>query len=222
MQNREELGSHVQMRERRTAGRRRRLPEPERFGGDSGAVMAEAALITPVFFFLMFGILEFGGAFRDYLTLSSSVTAGARQEAIQGTNLQADWLTLQAIKSASSAMPLSQINMVVIFKASGPSASVSAACKTGGQTVGTALLPQAGSCNRFVNSDFTAALGPSWDCTTGPIRFWCPTVRNVGLSGGVDYLGVYMQIRHPWVTGLFGQSVTMSDTAITKLEPQKV
>jgi len=45
---------------------------------EAGATMVEAAFITPVFFLLIFGVIEVGGAYRDKLTVSNAVTAGAR------------------------------------------------------------------------------------------------------------------------------------------------
>ncbi len=39
---------------------------------------------------------------------------------------------------------------------------------------------------------------------------------------GPDYVGVYVEITHKWITGLFGSSIKMSDTSVTRLEPQKL
>jgi hypothetical protein len=212
--NRERCGA----RRRTGTGRHRRL------AGDEGAALVEAAFITPVFLLLLFGVVEFGGAFRDYLTLSNAVGAGTRQEAIQGANIQADWLTLQSIKKAASAFPLGDINYIVVWKANGPKDTVPAACKTAGQTIGTSAAPSTGSCNRFTPSDVNSSTGPSWTCTsTDPIKYWCPTTRNVQLSSnsntGPDYLGVYISMTHKYATGFFGRSVTLTDSSVTKLEP---
>ena len=50
---------------------------------DRGAVAVEAALITPVLVLLVFGIIEFGLAFRDWLAVTSAVRAGARTAAAE-------------------------------------------------------------------------------------------------------------------------------------------
>ena len=195
-----------------------------RFSGDDGAALVEAAFITPVFLLVLFGVLEFGGAFRDYLTLSNSVGAATREEAIQGANMQADYLTLQAIKKASSAVSLDTINYVVVWKATGPNDKVPTACKTASQTVGTTAAPLAGSCNRYTVADINNSSGALWACSgSDPIRYWCPTTRVVTLSGnagvGPDYLGVYISMTHKYMTGFFGPSVTLTDSSVTKLEP---
>src|SRR3954470_3369822 len=107
-------------------------PERARRGrGDRGAILAESALITPLFIFIIFGIIEFGAAYRDYLTVANAAAQGTRMAAIQGNAPTADWLTLQAIKKASTAFPASQIQRIVIFHAtSGTTSTVPSACKT--------------------------------------------------------------------------------------------
>ena len=67
------------------------MPAPRRLHGDRGSIIAEAALLTPFFITLLFGMLEFGGAFRDYLTVANASAAAAREGAIQGNNSTADW-----------------------------------------------------------------------------------------------------------------------------------
>ena len=60
----------------RTRRRRRDRAAPVGCHGDGGAIIAEAALLTPFFITLLFGMLEFGGAFRDYLTLANGTSPG--------------------------------------------------------------------------------------------------------------------------------------------------
>ncbi|HEY6531886.1 MAG TPA: TadE/TadG family type IV pilus assembly protein [Acidimicrobiales bacterium] len=199
-------------------------PRRLRCRGDEGAALVEAAFISPVFLLVLFGVLEFGGAYRDYLTVNNAAVAATRQEAVQGANVQADWLTLQAIKKASRAFPVTDIEYIVVWKASGPTDSVPTNCKTSGQTLGTATAPTNGSCNRFTVSDLQSTTGDAWTCASpDPIQYWCPTTRKVALSSnsgnGPDYLGVYIQMKHNYITGFFGKSVTLSASSVTKLEP---
>jgi Flp pilus assembly protein TadG len=191
-----------------------RMPRRRRFHGDDGTIIAESALLIPFFVLLLFGMLEFGGAFRDYLTLSSAASTGARQAGIQGNSASADWNIILAVKEASTAMPLGQITRISIFKAATPTASMPASCASGGVA----------DCNSYnastVASVTRAASMPlSWSNCTGPTSFYCPTGRNVG-SSNPDYVGVWVQIVHPWITGLFGSSITMTQTSIIRLEPQ--
>ena len=51
-------------------------------------------------------------------------------------------------------------------------------------------------------------------------RFWCPTNREVRASGPPDYVGVYVEARHDFITGLFGPGMTLTDEIIMRIEPQ--
>ena len=195
---------------------------PRRLHGDRGSIIAEAALLTPFFVTLMFGMLEFGGAFRDYLTVSNSATAAARTAAIEGNTNDADWWILQAVYKNSLAMPKSQILEVEVFSAtSNPTAtSPPSACTS------------ANLCNDYTGANLQSYLGATVEPTTfsntcvpgngTPMSNWCPNLRKVDLQDGVDYVGVYVRVQHPWITGLFGSSVTMTQTRITQLEPQQL
>ena len=193
-----------------------RRPRRPRLRGDDGSVLAESAMLMPFFELLLFGMLEFGGAFRDYLTLSNAASTGARQAGIQGNSASADWNIILAIKNASGAMPLSQITRIAIYKASSPTAGLPANCDTGGVA----------NCNSYdataVASVTSSGTQPvSWTTCAGPTSNYCPTGRVVSASNP-DYLGVWVQIVHPWITGLFGKSLTMTQTSIIRLEPQTI
>jgi len=200
-------------------------PPARRFRGDCGAIMAEAALITPFFIVMIFGILEFGGLFRDYLTLSNTATVATRQAAIAADSTDADGEILGAIGKASGAVPRYEIELIVIWHATGPTDTVPATCKAGTPVAGTAPN-YTGACNVYKNT------GTQWwtynssnlnTCTgASPQQYWCPTVRKTAVKdnggAGPDYLGVYIQLKHPWITGLFGSTITI-DT-ITQLKMQ--
>jgi Flp pilus assembly protein TadG len=49
---------------------------------ESGQTMVEFALILPTLAVLLFGVIQFGIAFNNYLTVTDAVRAGARQGAV--------------------------------------------------------------------------------------------------------------------------------------------
>ena len=49
---------------------------------EKGQTATEFALVLPVFCLLLFGIIQFGIIFRDYVTLTDAVRAGARTAAV--------------------------------------------------------------------------------------------------------------------------------------------
>ena len=63
-------------------GRRRREARG-RSRRDGGAALVEFALIAPVLFLVLFGIIEFGIALNDYQSIRHGVRDGARQAAVQ-------------------------------------------------------------------------------------------------------------------------------------------
>ncbi len=200
---------------------------PARCRGDRGTVIAEAAFLTPFFVTLIFGMLEFGGAFRDYLTSSTGTVNGARTAAIWGNDAGTDWYVLSNIVTATGAMPLSQIQQVIIYKATGTSTGPPAGCLA------------AKTCNTYSQADLqdlgtgttppTTPLGANWAAGThADQNTWIATTRDVLASDpttnpdGPDFVGVYIKVIHPWITGLFGSSITLTSNTVSQLEPQKL
>jgi len=211
------------MRTERDWRSRARRPEPtgrgRRLRGDGGAIMAEAALLTPFFITLVFGMLEFGGAFRDYLTIANGTSQGARQAAIQGNVSTADWYILHTVVTATSAMPMSQINYIVIYKAGANVTGPPSGCLTAGSA--------ANNCNRYSPTDLanlgTASTPPvNWLANTPDSGSWPAANRVVTVTGPPDWIGIYINTTHPWITGLFGSDITLTNNTVTQLEPQKL
>jgi hypothetical protein len=114
------------------AERAQAKPERVRRGrGDTGAIIAEAALITPFFMFILFGILEFGGTFRDYLTLNNAVATASRKASVAANAPDADYGVVLTIRKEIGAMPLSQVQRIIIFHASGPNSAAPKTCLSG-------------------------------------------------------------------------------------------
>lgn len=174
----------------------------------------EAAFVTPVFFTLVFGIIEIGLAMNDYLALSNSVRAGARTGSATGNDLTSDWNILQAIQREGSALNNGQIKMIVVYKASSFGEKPSATCQAG--------TPVTGVCNTYTTADFTedkSHFGCYAPYTLD--KYWCPLNRKVSMGGtGTDYIGVWMKIEHPWVTKMFGNTKTLTDSSVIRLEPR--
>ena len=51
-------------------------------------------------------------------------------------------------------------------------------------------------------------------------RSWCPTTRK-DVQIEADYLGVWIQLEHPYTFDLIGDSVTIEREAVMRLEPQE-
>jgi Flp pilus assembly protein TadG len=54
----------------------------KRFAGEGGQAMTEFAIVLPVFLLLIFGIIQFGIVWKNYVTLTDAARAGARRAAV--------------------------------------------------------------------------------------------------------------------------------------------
>jgi hypothetical protein len=184
--------------------------------GDEGAVLVEAGIATLLFITVLFGVIEFGTSFFDYLTTANMTRAGARTGATMGQDLTSDYQILQKIKAAASSMPTANIQFIVVYKAASSGAPPTASCLTGSQT---------NVCNRYTAADFSKTLS-QFGCDVGdPDLPYCPNKRKIGAGGSPttgppDYLGVYIKVVHPAVTGMFGSSFTFTDQTVIRVEAQ--
>lgn len=72
--------------------------------GDEGASLVEFALIAPILFLLLFGLIDFGFIYNDFLQLRQGVRDGARQGAVAnfGTNKTCAGLNASGSSSAQT------------------------------------------------------------------------------------------------------------------------
>ena len=183
--------------------------------------MTEAAIISPVFFALLFGVIEMGILFRDHLTITNATRDGARTAAASGGDVDADWRILQTINQSAAAADRGDIQRIVIFKATSTSDKPTATCKAG-----TAVD---GVCNVYTVADFAR---PASDfncssnlvdrrfCPSGPISPTGPPYWRDTRMSALGYIGVYVEMRHRYVTGFFGSSIQIRDTSVVRIEPR--
>ena len=183
---------------------------------DAGAVAVEAALLLPIFFLIILTIMEFALMMRDTLSVTESARVGVRIATAMPRQADFSRTTVEAIERAGTAMPKENIRQVLIYKANpqgypGPIGSTTMSC-AGTET----------SCDRYTwdasAGEFVLASGAAWnplapEGTPGHVNA-CP-----GDLGPPDQVGVYVEARHDWVTGLFGSGRTLSDRAVLPFEP---
>jgi len=166
--------------------------------------MVEFAIVAPLLLLLVMGMVEFGLAFKDRLTIASASREGARVGSSAGTDPSADYYVLLAVESAlSGAIAKSDITEVVVRKVGG------------GLSDSTTYQPDASPtcgwnpCPKFGDPYYTT---PNWD----------PASRSVAISS-LDKLEVVVRLNHTWVTGfvpgLTGTAVFSEQTTM-RLEPQ--
>ena len=103
-----------------------------RIRDEQGQTMAEFAIVLPILIVLLFGIVQFGILFNNYVTLTDAARAGARAAAVSRQSGDPTGTATAAVRS--SANDLNQAKLGV---------SVSSAWTPGSQVTVTATYPYA-------------------------------------------------------------------------------
>jgi Flp pilus assembly protein TadG len=83
------------------------------FKNQQGQSMTEFALVLPILVFLLFGVIQFGIVFNNYITVTDAVRAGARKGAV-GRHLQnPDAAVVQSVRDAANGLKQSDLNVTV-------------------------------------------------------------------------------------------------------------
>ena len=206
---------------------------------ERGSTLTEAAFVTFPFFFIIFGIMEMGFLFRNYLTVSNTAAEASRAASVYGSNEDADYQILQSAKHGIAAMGAEQLDFIVIWRASGPGDTVPTACfpangGTQGPYIGgggsgspdpatqPAYDPTVIECNTYRNGDLFLALEDSAGNPTDTFGCkglsgsrdmgWCPIIRFDAVSDPPDYVGIYVQSEHRYLTGFLKDTSTLTST----------
>ena len=84
---------------------------------DQGAVLVEAAIVLPILFMMVFGILEIGSALKSYSGAANAVRAGGRMASVAGNGAEADRSILERMAREATGIPDGEIEYVVIWHA---------------------------------------------------------------------------------------------------------
>jgi len=200
-----------------------------RSDSERGVVLVEMALVAPLLILLVIGIMEFGLAFRDRLTVSNGTQSAGRVAAALGNSDDSDIAVLQAVEQSLGILPGSGggiIKHVQIWKSNG-SGSPATACGTVGSG--------GSNCNWY---EYDPSLPCNWNPCPDPDNGspavygggFVPSGRDVTLdSGGLDTVGITVLFAHDWITGIMPLADVActsnglncwADTALFRLEPQ--
>jgi hypothetical protein len=191
--------------------------------------MVETALVAPVLLLLLLAVFEYGLVYRGLLTVGDAAADASRAGSIQGPNLieggaNADFSIVEATRMATATLDPATIERIIVFRAGPPEngsplSQVPSSCRTGSSSATDA-------CNvyRAVPAFNAVQEGDveyfECDASGDPACGWVPTARVNGPTvAAIDYLGVYIELRHGYVTGLFGDSFTVERASISRLEP---
>jgi Flp pilus assembly protein TadG len=84
------------------------------FKNEQGQSMTEFALVLPILVVLLFGVIQFGIVFNNYITVTDAVRAGARKGAV-GRHIQnPDAAVVQSVRDAATDLRQSDLNVTVV------------------------------------------------------------------------------------------------------------
>jgi Flp pilus assembly protein TadG len=98
--------------------------------GERGQTIVEFAVVLPILAVLLFGIIQFGIAFNNYITLTDAARAGARTAAVSRDTSDPAGAATTALRSAATDLDESQLGV-----------SVSSTWQPGSQVSVTATYP---------------------------------------------------------------------------------
>jgi Flp pilus assembly protein TadG len=183
---------------------------------ERGQSLAEFALLVPLFFVLLMGLVEFAFAFNAMLNTNYSSRGAGLIAAQVGNSSAADCLILDEIEQLTNApAERSQISRVEIQRTN-PSGNTVYAADIYQRTGSTNCTLPSGATMTVPYSSLSAAYPPSQRCTVLPPA-GCPTLTPARTT--VDTIAVQITYVYPWHTplrGLMGMfNGTLSGTGYT-------
>lgn len=169
--------------------------------------MVEAALVLPILLLSLMAIVEFGLAFKNWLSISHGAREGVREAASYGDDPRTDILALDLIESTLKPAAATAIKEVEIYDPD-----------TG---VGTTYAYTPGSnCAGPDCCDWTPCPDPDLPQPPYSQPIWNPQDRDVS-APDTDRVGVRITYTHSWITGLFFTSDSELEAVVEyQIEPQ--
>ena len=91
---------------------------------EEGQTLVEFALVAPLLFLILFGIVQYGMAFKNSITLSDAVRTGARQATVSRNAPDPIATTKASVVGAASDLDTSKLNVTVTAPPWQPGATV--------------------------------------------------------------------------------------------------
>ncbi len=172
--------------------------------------MVEAAIVMPLLMLLVFGIIEWGLAFLTATSTNSAARSGARTaSALTLNTTYADQARLAVESNLSGALPFATPLEMWVYEVPYTNPAGSPVPLRADELDMRRQLHQVhvGRHQHFV---FTSGhAGPQR-------RWWCAASR----PDQFDSVGIYLKVRHNFVTNFFGASKDIAEHTIMRLEPQ--
>ena len=172
--------------------------------GERGAALVETAILIPVVILITFGLIEFSSAYQSSSVASAAARAGARVASAEA--LLPTYATDAAASAATAlhTIPSSEPLEMWVYKATPngyPESGNFSNCTT--------------NCIKYLWVPGTR----TFDTASPTGGGWPYTTQNACNQNAWDSVGIYVKLKHKFLTQLFGANVTLADHAVFRLEP---
>jgi Flp pilus assembly protein TadG len=166
--------------------------------------MVEAAIVTPVVVAMLFGIIEFGMLFKDYLATQAMLRAGVRVASASPRTASFAQDTADKVQETASALNPAAVEQLWVYKANA----------TDDYPVGASSFADCATCVKFAWDQSANQFVPTLDA-------WAASQQNActaAAGGPPDRIGVYVKVRHNAMTGII-PSTAITEASAMLLEP---
>jgi Flp pilus assembly protein TadG len=80
---------------------------------EKGQTMVEFVIVVPVLLMLMFGVIQFGIVYNNYLTITDAARVGARKAAVSRTAANPRGLAEAAFRASAADLDQAKLNVTV-------------------------------------------------------------------------------------------------------------
>jgi Flp pilus assembly protein TadG len=172
--------------------------------GERGSAAVEAAIVTPLVMALLFGIVELGFVFKDYLAVTGAVRAGARIASAMPRNSTFSQVAADTVAATGGAMNFKNVKQLWVYKVD----------PTTDKPVGFTDFSNCTVCVKF-----------QWDAGTKAFVLtsdnWPATSQSActGAAGPPERIGVYLKLKHDAFTKFVFGTINIAEGSILTFEP---
>jgi Flp pilus assembly protein TadG len=180
---------------------RRRFAARQR---ERGAVLVETVVVLPLVLLLVFGIVEWSSAYHDSSVTADAARAGGRIASAQARNPDYATNAAASVAAALSTLPSDAPQEMWVYRAN----------SNGYPGTGTSFSTCGTDCIKYAWNSSTKQFD-----TAAPQGGGWPASSQQVCSEPFDQIGIYVKIRHDFVTKIFGASITLDDHSVFRFEP---
>jgi Flp pilus assembly protein TadG len=166
----------------------------------------EAAIVTPLVMALLFGIIELGFVFKDYLSVGAAVRSGVRIASASPRTSTFAQSAANKVAQTGGAMNFADVQQMWVYKVAA----------TTDKPIGFSDFSNCTVCVKFRWDAGTKAFVPTSDTWSASSQNAC---SSSSVGGPPDRIGVYLKLRHDAFTKFVFSSVNISEASILTLEP---